>query len=372
MDKSIDFLLENAGEVIQYRLRKEILNELTPELEEKYLKSIYELPFFKMVEGYAKPDGFIGNGMHSYDNWRGEVLHETPLQDGEHAARLLSYYAIPKSHVLVKNFVYALRDEDTLEKEFSHIPSEKARFENRFLGLNNGNCLMSLVYTIQAMLGYGDDFEDIIRFQNIALKGFERVLNISSLDEILKKRKGIEKKYKYPYIEEDEYFPDIYTLEVLAYTKSWRTEANINMLADSFNHINDIMKPDNQMHVKIKSKYYAPCFAFIKPIRAFHPDLIDSIVYRRTLTEIAMLGVGDKVNVIRDSVENIKKAINDEGVLEMNFKQKHNKRYSPKNILYPSPYVDVRLEKDYKNARGLDCDLTFWAVQLLHLVKKSL
>ena len=365
--KSIDFLLKNAGPVIQYRLRKEILNNLTKKEEETLLQQIYDLPYFKLTEKYAKPSGYIGSGMHSLDHWRGQVLHETPLQDGETAARLLSYYAVPKEHPLVKNFINAMRDEEILQKEFSYISPEIPRFENRFIGINNGNCLMALLYTMQAMLGYGDDFDDILEFQQTALKGFQRILELSSLDDILKKRTGMEKKYKYPYIEADEYFPDVYTLEVLAYTKSWRTKETVQMLADSLNHINKIMKPENQMHVKIKNKYYAPCFAFATPLKTFSPNLIDTIVYRRILTEITMLGVGDQVDVIRDSITNIKKAVNNEGVLEMNLKQPHNKRYSPKSIEYPTAYVDVRLEADYKRPFALDCDLTFWAVQLLQI-----
>ena len=70
--KSIDFLLENAGPVIQYRLRKEA----------RLLEQIYQLPPFVLLQSYVKPDGYIGSGMHSWDNWRGQVLHETPLQDG--------------------------------------------------------------------------------------------------------------------------------------------------------------------------------------------------------------------------------------------------------------------------------------------------
>ena len=101
-------MLENAGPVIRYRLRKEILEDLTPGEEERLLEQIYELPQFKLVQSYAKPDGYIGSGMHSWDNWRGQVLHETPLQDGENAARLLSYYRIPKEHPLVAGFVAAI------------------------------------------------------------------------------------------------------------------------------------------------------------------------------------------------------------------------------------------------------------------------
>jgi hypothetical protein len=54
--------------------------------------------------------------MHSWDNLGGTVLHETPLQDGEAAARLLSCYAIPKTHPLVQNLIAASRDEATLRQ----------------------------------------------------------------------------------------------------------------------------------------------------------------------------------------------------------------------------------------------------------------
>lgn len=368
-NKSIEFLLNNAGPVIQYRLRKEIIGNISAQEEKRFLNEIYELPYFKLVQKYVKSDGYIGSGMHSWDNWRGTVLHETPLQDGETAARLLCYYAIPKEHPIVADFVKAMRDEKIIKQEFSYITPEAERYDNRFIGIHNGNCLGALIYTMQAILGYGDEHDDLIEFQQIALKGFERILQISSLDEILKKRKGTEKKYKLPYIESDEFFPNGYTLETLAYTKAWRTKKNIQMLADAFNHINKIMKPDNQIHVKVKSRYYAPCYALVTPIKAFAPDYINIINYRRILTEIAMLGVGDKVSVIKESLEAISTATNDEGILKINLTQPHNKHYSPKNIEYPTPYVDVRLEENYKFGHGLDCDLTFWAVQFKNLVE---
>ncbi len=47
--KSIDFLLENAGPVIQYRLRKEILQDLTPAEEARLLEQIYQLPPFVLL-----------------------------------------------------------------------------------------------------------------------------------------------------------------------------------------------------------------------------------------------------------------------------------------------------------------------------------
>jgi hypothetical protein len=367
LSKSINFLLENSGPVIQYRLRKNILKNLSPNDEENQLEQIYQTPHFKMLQTYIKPNGYIGSGMHSWDNWRGVKLHETPLHDGEAAARLLSYYAIPKSHSIIVNYVAAMRNEDTLRKEFSYIPPEIPRFEHRFDGLNNGNSLMSLIYAMQAMLGYGDDFDDVREFQQISLKGFHRILEISSLDEITKLGVNTKRRYNYPYIEADEYFPDNYTLTMLAYTQSWRTDENRKMLADSINHINVIMKPENNMHIRINGKFYAPCFAFVRPFRSFSPDIIDSILYRRPLTEIAMLGIGKNVQLLNESIANIMEALDDDGVLKMNFALPHNKRYSPKQIEYPTPYVDVRLEPDYKSKTSLLCDLTYWAVEFLHL-----
>lgn len=227
---------------------------------------------------------------------------------------------------------------------------------------------MAILYAMQAMLGFGDDHEDLKSFQQISLKGFRRVQEISSLEEITRFDGNARRKYNYPYIEADEYFPNVYTVAMLAYTQSWRNEENIGMLADALNHINDIMKPDNNMHVRINGKYAAPCFALIRPVRAFRPDLIDTITYRRLLTEIAMLGAGEKVTVIRESAANVKEALDKDGILRMNFERPHNKRYSPKYIEYPTAYVDVRLEADYNDKNALLCDLTYWAVEFLHIV----
>ena len=371
LSKSIKFLLENAGPVIQYRLRKGVLKNLSLADEENLLEKIYHMPHFRLLQRYIKPNGYIGSGMHSWSNWRGVKLHETPLQDGEAAARLLSYYAIPKTHPIVANFVSAMRDENILRKEFSYIPPEIQRFEHRFEGLNNGNSLMALVYAMQAMLGYGDDYEDLLEFQQISLRGFRRILEISSLDEITKLNKNSKRKFNYPYIEADEYFPDVYTLTMLAYTKNWRNDENISMLAESINHINRIMKTDNNMQIRIDGKFYVPCFAFIRPFKTFSPDKIDSILYRRPLTEIAMLGVSDNANILCESIENVKQALAGDGILRMNFGLPHSKRYSPKKIEFPTAYEDVRLEPNYTAKTSLLCDLTFWAVEFLHLCNNT-
>ena len=45
LSKSIDFLLEKAGPVIQYRLHKEILKDISPAEEEKLLEKVMQMPY---------------------------------------------------------------------------------------------------------------------------------------------------------------------------------------------------------------------------------------------------------------------------------------------------------------------------------------
>ena len=366
LSKSIDFLLENVGPVIEYRLKKEILNALSKTEEENLLERIVQTPHMELVQSYVKPNGYIGSGMHSWGNWRGEILHQTPLQDGESAARLLSYYAIPHTYPIISNFIKAVRDESVLRDEFSYIPPEIPRFENRFVGINNGSCLMALMYTMQALLGYGDDTEEVRDFQQICLKGFERVLTLSDLSDITKTRKS-KAKYAYPHIEADEYFPCSYTLSMLAHTKHWRTPEAVQLVADALNHINKIMKPDNNMHVRIGNKYYVPCLALNRPLRPFRMNTIDTILYRRLLTEIAMLGVGDSVDIIKESIANLEEALSDDGILRIAFTSAYQKHTLYESAKWPGAYTDVFLESDLKLKFALECDLTFWAVQFLHL-----
>lgn len=360
LSKSVDFLLENAGAVILYRLRKEILRDLSAAEEENLLEQIYQTPHFKLVESYVKPNGYIGSGAHSWANWRGVKLHETPLQDGEAAARLLSNYAVPRTHTMVANFVAAMRDEETLRHEFSYIPPEVVRFENRNVGLNSGGSLMVTIYAMQALLGHGDD--DYVKpFRDISLGAFCSLLSLNSIDEITKIRQSKNPKNRYAYIEADTYFPCSYHLTTLAHTQAWRTQENVKALTNALNHHSEIMQADGGVAVKIGSKYYGPGWAFAQPFRPFTADTLGTVMYHRPLTEIAMLGVGESVGVIRESAANLRDALGEDGILRTKFKQSS---FSP----YPTAYADVCLESDHKRARSLECDLTFWAVQFLHLV----
>jgi len=366
-EKSIDFLLKNAGPVIRYRLHKEILNDLSEKNEKKLLDEVYNAPKFQLMKRYITPSGYIGIGMHSGDKYK-----ETPLQDGETAARLLSYYAIPKTNPIVVNFIKSLRSEKILQSEFSLYKQLVVAFNNRFLGLRNGGGLMVLFYTMQALLGFGDD-DEAKSFQDISLDAFKSILPISSIADITKFKPNLKKKYNYPYIEEGTYLPCSYHLAALAYTKAWRTKKNISIMADAINHINKITDDKNNIHIKINDNYYCPLWAFIRPIKAFSLEMVQHnyVMYRRVLTEIAMLGVDQKVDIIKESVKNVKEALSKDGVMRIKFDTAYNKKRYLDILKYPTAYAEVGLEDNYKKENALECDLTFWAIQFLKLVGKE-
>jgi len=368
MDKSIDFLLENAGPVIRYRLRKEILCDLSKTEEENLLERIYQMPLFKKLLECVKPSGFIGVAMHNNND---RQVNE--MDDGEAAARLLSNYAIPKDHPLIRNYIAAMRNEGALQEAFSYPGYMKKFFDHRFEALNNGNSMLADIYAMQAMLGYGDD-EEVRYFQEICLTGFKRVIEAGSLEEITHFDPKIKTNLKYRcHIDPDDYFPCSYTLANLAYTSAWRTPENIRMMADAINHINAIMPEAGEagLYVMMFKQLKGPCFAFCRPFQAFTADRQDVVYYRRPLTEIAMLGVGERCGVLRESAANVEEALAADGILRIPFESSYFKRRYIDQIKLPTPYGDIGLEESYRSETAIWCNLTFWAVQFLTLVKNQ-
>jgi len=260
-----------------------------------------------------------------------------------------------------------------LQKEFSYYKPEIARFDDRFLGLRNGSSLMVLIYTMQALLGYGDDYDDVKEFQNISLNAFGNILNYSSFNDMTKFNENLMKKYNYPYIEVETYFPCSYHLSTLAYTSNWRTKKNISVMADAINHLGKIIHNEYNMHVKIKNNYYCPLWALTRPLKAFSLELLPNnyVMYRRVLTEIAMLGAGDRVNVIKDSTDSVKEALSKDGIIHAKFNSSYQKQRYLKMLEYTTAYSEVGLEENYKKETALECDLTFWAVQFLKFADKK-
>ena len=360
LSKSIDFLLDKAGPVILHRLHTEILRDLSKAEEEKLLEKVLLTPHYQRLTGYQKPSGYIGTGMHSWDKFK-----ETPLQDGEAAARLIANYGIPRELPLVQAFAAALLDEAVLEEEFSYYPPEAARFFQRKIGVESGCALQLLIDTCLALIGYGDDGA-ISDTQQISYDAFMWLLTMDSFEQATKFNLNSKKQYNYRYIEAGTYYPCLYHLQVLSHTHSWRSEERKAELARALNRINDLFPEAQNLHVKQGNNYYVPLWAVRQPLYPYASHR-QNTAYRRTLTDIVKLGIGAQVDVVNTSALQLLSDMDADGIVKPRFCSAYEKRRYKAGLSYPTPYSEAALEVDYASDMQLWCDLTFWAVQFLSL-----
>lgn len=363
ISRSVEFLLANAGPVIRWRVHREILCDLTPEQEKTLLDEVMGMPHMQQLQRYRKPGGYIGRGMHS----SGLGL-ESPLEDGESAARLLANYAIPPETPLIREFVEALMDDEWLANAFSGPPAEQLRYAERFRGLANGAGLMVLVYTMLALLGEAS--AEVAAFAETSFTAFDRMRTADSLADLTHAALPAKGRYAYPYVLEDEPFACQYHLETLAHTQSWRTPERIMALAQAVDHINDIMKPDDSIHVWIGSRRLVPYWAYCRTIKPFELDDTPHTALRKTITCLAM-AMGDRTKVVQRSVANVMRGLQDDGVLRITFTSAYRKKQFRDGLGIPTAYSEIGLEASHRTDTSLWCELTFWAVQLLHLVGQA-
>lgn len=232
--RSIDYLLENGGNLLRYRLHRDVLHDLNPVEEENYLEKIQQSDDYKLLVSHIHENGYIGRGMHSWEKFK-----TSHLDDGEAAARYIANTGIPANTPFVYNFAMALRNDAVLEEEFSYYHPEKMRFVNRNLGLNSGSTLGVTINACQALIGYGDD-DAVKPFVNISYRAFTSLLELSSIQDLVEFNPNLKRKYNYPTITPETYFPCQYHLETLACTNSWRTPASVELLAKAINYHDEI------------------------------------------------------------------------------------------------------------------------------------
>ena len=88
----------------------------------------------------------------------------------------------------------------------------------------------------------------------------------------------------------------------------------------------------------------------------------------KAITHLAMVG-GDKIEVVKKSVESVYEAIGEDGILRSNFESSYQKRRFKEGLKYPGPYAEIALEQEYRNDIAIWCELTFWAVKFLDIVE---
>jgi hypothetical protein len=341
MKNIINFLLNNAGPGIVYRLKNEILKSplSSPNC---YLQAILDEKNVTSIINNRQPDGWLGIYFHT--RFRGAE----PFEVFEVALRYLAEKGIDLSHDVFDAAANAYKNRDINDPVYENSGS---------LGYNHTCMGLWLIRSSGlARIGYENKI-DINKDIDLSMKSFETVFQCKSVsDVVLKNGNG---KY---YFRESILWPCIYNLQILAFTQSWRSEKNIKLLAGSVDKLlseNIFGFPVYTMIIKNSKKYYAaPCDAFTyNLIEPLHGDKgIGSWLYKMEL--FARCGIVKYSNKLKSEIEKLGMFINESGIFDIKINEYYFKNWSA--------YSGLMIEENWKNKIKKQCDISFRVLLILY------
>ena len=213
----IEFLLNNAGASIRYRVKREILGNITEEEENALQEEIMAEPISVLIANCQKENGWLGNGFH------GPNKNAGPYENQECGTKYLAEKGVRKDNPVLQKAIEA----------FVTVPLSdlcyrtKGKVYDEFKFAANGQNLIRCACIARA--GY-DDVIDIRPQIQLSLDSVQRVLEVDSVIDISRKIKSC----KYRIFNNYEKWPCRYHFDILAHTDSWKSEENSKMLAKSF------------------------------------------------------------------------------------------------------------------------------------------
>ena len=249
----------------------------------------------------------------------------------------------------------------------------KGKYFDEFRYAANGQNLIRCACIARA--GY-DDLIDINPQIQLSLDSFRRVLEVDSILDIVRPRKGRPCRSNpsgITYVfNDDEKWPCRYHLDILAHTQSWKTRENIKMLADS---IAKMMKTDRPELIGVGANSWVgyqlgtlgcfPSQGLSVKQTCLLPSPV-SIEYRNKpekynleyIEWFARCGVIPYIPALKEAVDNIACSFDEKGVSHIPVLDDALKGIGT--------YGGQQLETDWKTPVKRLCDITFRALLILY------
>ena len=338
-DSVTEELLESACPSIKYRIRSEILGQSSTSKEMAALQDgILQDPTVQEVLRWQQADGWLAWGFH------GGKSTETGI-------RILCEKGLSSQHPALARALQALEDyPERLERGIG----KAGRI------LDELGCGGQLMIRAAVFAYAGLENKLFVKEQvDQALTGFEAVLNVDTIDEIVDTYKG--RLVFRPGV----HWPSIYALRLLAFTRNWRTAENQSMLVKAIQRLVEL-SPIPDIAVRSKSQWIAPA-SFC--MHDFNPDMesMDDADWMRWFhrTEcLARLGVILAIPELKQQVDKL------ESLLDAGngwFTRKLNHPY----FASWGAYSGLRLEPDWRRSKSRVYDLTFRGLLILHYCADS-
>ncbi len=341
-NRMIDFLLEHGGCSIQYRIKREILNEEAASSELSCLQEqIRSKPRVKKVISKRHPDG-----------WIGEELHGRPGQGLDSSVSFLLSQGIERDSELMKEVVSAL----LRGKEDTPYRTTFKGGEALDIGGRGGN--KAVKAGILAELGEEDNVfvQDELR---TSLRYLRDSLEYETIDDFsLVNKKGVR------YYKPDSHFPGANHLNLLSETRGWRTDENIELVKRSLVHCMQIMQGhSHDIMFKAKSHFVGP-FNFKWSLGDFDISEINQDSYAlvwwlRSLYKLSKLGVVNDVPELKKAYDYLLQLVESEEIVNLQ-NEASLKRY--KEIL--------SVESSWRKQESIYCDIMFYPIMILYYVKQ--
>jgi len=350
-EKIIDYLLENADPSIVLRIKREILNNLSPSEENDLIEKIISQKNIQTILQAQKPDGWIGNYFHGQSVSEGAGMYDNM----EVGLRFLAEKGFPPEN----EYIYKAVKSFLLEEPAYHPnikPPPKAP-ESDYAYTALGMYLMRSSVIIRAGYEYllpKNEFINLSYDIDFSFNTFTNVLNHADLDDVIdySKRKL--------FFKQGTQWPCSYDLRNLAHSRGWRNAKNQSLLANSLNKLFSLPH-DRETHVYtyIKERFISPAQAFFHS-GIYNLGLMEEDYINFDLLELfARCGVMHQVDFLKNKYEYMLSQINAD--LTINYKMPSKERNW-------GPYGGFALEEDWRTKTKKQCDFLFRVLIVMHYV----
>lgn len=346
LDRMAGFLLENANPSIVFHVKNDILHSITEEEKKELHDRVMREKIIRGIISCQKENGWLGNGFHGSNKNAGRYENQ------EVGVKYLGEKLIYRDTPVLKNAIEAFKNmkSDLFGGEDTDC--------NRYAATGTGIIMASCV----ARAGYEEEF-DISKEIAVSLESFRRVTEVNSVTDVVKIRRRRPERVNPQGIvyvfNEYEKWPCRYHLDILAHTKSWRSEDNRLMLAESFCKL-----------LKDNGLDYSPaycvdighlvgcCGAFREGTRlGINQDGIH-YVYLDLIEYMCRCGLYDLVPQLKKEVDMIYDSIDEQGICRANYYEKALKGMGT--------YSGGQLEEDWRSKTRKLCDVTYRGLLILY------
>jgi hypothetical protein len=328
-------LLEKACPSIQYRLRLEVLNQPRSDASLLSLQNaILEDPEVIEVLSWQSPDGWLATNFHGYHS----------MESGIH---LLCEKGLDPAHPALSGALEVLIESDP--ERLKRGLGKPGEILDQ-LGFGGAQMIRA------AVLAYaGIENTLVVKAQiELTIAGFRSILSYNSIDEFIEEYQGK------PVFRPGILWPSLYHLRLLAWTDSWRTPENLNVLTGSIKKLIDL-SPLPAALVRHKSRLVAPA-SFC--MHDFNPQLADLenagwMMWFQRMELLARLGVIQRVPELQRQVQELSTILDDDGGwFTKPLRHTYFKKWGA--------YTGLMLEQDWNTPRRRIYDLSFRCILILH------